>query len=125
MNASRSRSSAAASLTCGLAGSQGFLVGARAVQGLGGAVVSAVALSLIMTLFTEPAERTKAMGFFGFVMAGGGSVGVLLGGVLTDALSWHWIFLVNVPIGVAVCALCLRLLPADGDSIATGPGDFP
>jgi MFS family permease len=73
--------------------------------------VSAVALSLIMTLFTEAAERTKAMGIFGFVMAGGGSIGVLLGGVLTDALSWHWIFLVNVPIGALVYVLTLRLLP--------------
>ena len=72
------------------------------MQGLGGAIVSAVALSLMMNLFTEPAERAKAMGVFGFVMAGGGSLGVLLGGVLTDTLSWHWIFLVNVPIGVAV-----------------------
>ncbi len=100
----------AASLACGLAGSQEFLIAARAVQGLGGAVVSAVALSLIMTLFTEPAERTKAMGVFGFVMAGGGSVGVLLGGVLTNAFDWHWIFLVNLPIGVGVFALCLVLL---------------
>src|SRR5919198_2554000 len=97
----------AASLACGLSSTQGFLVGARAVQGLGGAVVSAVALSLLMTLFQEPEERTKAMGFFGFVMAGGGSIGVLLGGVLTDVLSWHWIFLVNIPIGVAVFVLCL------------------
>src|SRR6266487_3525313 len=70
-----------ASLTCGLANSQGLLIGARAVQGLGGAVVSAVALSLVMNLFTEPAERAKAMGVFGFVAAGGGSIGVLLGGV--------------------------------------------
>jgi len=100
-----------ASVVCGLSTTQGMLVAARAVQGLGGAVVSAVALSLIMTLFTEPAERTKAMGFFGFVMAGGGSIGVLLGGVLTDALSWHWIFLVNVPIGALVYVLTLRLLP--------------
>ena len=69
--------------------------------------------SLIMILFTEVAERAKAMGFFGFVASGGGTLGVLLGGVLTDALSWHWIFLVNVPIGAAVCALCLRLLPAE------------
>src|ERR687891_526041 len=91
-----------ASLGCGLAGSQEFLVGARAVRGLGGALVSAVALSLIMTLFTEPAERAKAMGVFGFVLSGGGTAGVLLGGVLTDALDWHWIFLVNLPIGVAV-----------------------
>ncbi len=81
---------------------QWLLVSARAVQGVGGAVVSAVALSLIMTLFTSRAERTKAMGVFGFVMAGGGSIGVLLGGVLTDALSWHWVFLVNLPVGVAV-----------------------
>ena len=86
-----------ASLACGLATTQGMLVGARAVQGLGGAVVSAVALSLIMTLFTEPAERAKAMGFFGFVLSGGGTAGVLLGGVLTDLLSWNWIFLVNLP----------------------------
>ena len=88
-----------ASLACGLANAQGLLIGARAVQGLGGAVVSAVALSLIMNLFTEPAERAKAMGVFGFVMAGGGTIGVLLGGILTDALNWHWIFLVNLPIG--------------------------
>jgi EmrB/QacA subfamily drug resistance transporter len=101
-----------ASLACGLANSQDLLVGARAVQGLGGAVVSAVALSLIMGLFTDPAERAKAMGIFGFVMAGGGSIGVLLGGVLTDAFDWHWVFLVNLPIGALVYALCLVLLPA-------------
>ena len=73
-----------ASIACGLAGSQEFLIGARAVQGLGGAIVSAVSLSLMMSLFTEPAERAKAMGVFGFVAAGGGSIGVLLGGMLTD-----------------------------------------
>src|SRR5438132_17558 len=100
-----------ASLGCGLATSQGVLVAARAVQGLGGAVVAAVALSLIMTLFTEPAERAKAMGVIGFVAAGGGSIGVLLGGVLTDTLSWHWVFLVNLPVGIAVIALCLVVLP--------------
>jgi EmrB/QacA subfamily drug resistance transporter len=102
-----------ASLACGLAGSQEFLIAARAVQGLGGAVVSVVALSLIMILFTEPAERAKAMGIVGFVLSGGGTAGVLLGGVLTDALSWNWIFLVNIPVGVAVAALCLVLLPND------------
>ncbi|KWT82571.1 MULTISPECIES: DHA2 family efflux MFS transporter permease subunit [unclassified Variovorax] len=100
-----------ASLACGLSNSQTLLIAARAVQGLGGAVVSAVALSLIMNLFTEPAERAKAMGVYGFVCAGGGSIGVLLGGLLTHALSWHWIFLVNLPIGVAVYVLCLALLP--------------
>jgi EmrB/QacA subfamily drug resistance transporter len=109
-----------ASLACGLAGAQGFLIGARAIQGLGGAVVSAVSLSLIMSLFVKPAERAKAMGVFGFVAAGGGSIGVLLGGVLTDLLNWHWIFLVNVPIGVIVCTLALRLLPAGGRSPAAG-----
>jgi EmrB/QacA subfamily drug resistance transporter len=101
-----------ASLCCGLATSQEVLVGARAVQGLGAAVVSAVALSLIVMLFTEPAERAKAMGVFGFVAAGGGSIGVLLGGILTDILDWHWIFLVNLPIGIAVFALTLVLIPA-------------
>jgi EmrB/QacA subfamily drug resistance transporter len=101
----------AASLACGLANSQGMLIGARAVQGLGGAIVSAVALSLIVMLFTEPGERAKAMGVFGFVAAGGGSIGVLLGGILTDAITWHWIFLVNVPIGIAVVALSFVVLP--------------
>src|SRR5881628_395087 len=101
-----------ASLACGLSTTQGLLVTARAVQGLGGAVASAVSLSLMMNLFTEPADRAKAMGVFGFVAAGGGSIGVLLGGVLTDTLDWHWIFLVNLPIGVVVYLLSLRLLPA-------------
>jgi EmrB/QacA subfamily drug resistance transporter len=101
-----------ASLGCGLAQSQEVLVAARAAQGLGGAIASAVSLSLMMSLFTEPADRAKAMGVFGFVAAGGGSIGVLLGGVLTDSLDWHWIFLVNLPIGVLVSVLSLRLLPA-------------
>jgi len=102
-----------ASLACGLSNSQSLLVTARAVQGLGGAVVTAVALSLIMSLFTEPADRAKAMGIYGFVCAGGGSIGVLLGGFLTSALNWHWIFLVNLPIGIVVYALCTALLPGD------------
>ncbi|HHT9042472.1 TPA: DHA2 family efflux MFS transporter permease subunit, partial [Burkholderia cenocepacia] len=100
-----------ASLACGLAQSQAMLIAARAVQGLGGAVVSAVSLSLIMNLFTAPGERARAMGVYGFVCAGGGSIGVLLGGLLTSSLSWHWIFLVNLPIGVAVYAMCVALLP--------------
>jgi len=107
----------AASVACGLAPSAGLLVVGRAVQGLGGAAVSAVALSLIMGLFSEPAERAKAMGFFGFVMSGGGALGVLLGGVLTGLLSWHWIFLVNVPIGVGVWIAAGRVLPADGATV--------
>jgi len=103
-----------ASLACGLANTQTVLVLARAAQGLGGAVVSAVSLALMMDLFAEPAERAKAMGFFGFVAAGGGSLGVLLGGVLTNALDWHWVFLVNIPIGVGVFAATLAILPAGG-----------
>jgi EmrB/QacA subfamily drug resistance transporter len=106
----------AASLICGLSTSQGMLIAARAVQGISGAVVSALAFSLIVVLFTEPAERAKAMGVFGFVMAGGGSIGVLVGGVLTDLVGWHWIFLINLPIGIAVTIAGLKLLP----SVQTG-----
>ncbi|HXF97626.1 MAG TPA: MFS transporter [Gaiellaceae bacterium] len=109
-----------ASLACGLAGSQAVLVGARAVQGIGGAIVSAVALSLLMVMFTGQAERAKAMGVFGFVLSGGGVLGVLLGGVLTDLLSWSWIFLVNLPVGIGVFALGRALLPAAGERPAGG-----
>src|SRR5919107_1181335 len=105
-----------ASLLCGVANSETFLVTARAVQGLGAAIVSSIALSLIMILFTEPAERAKAMGVIGFVLSGGGTAGVLLGGVLTDVLSWHWIFLVNIPVGIAAVVLCRFLLPADAEA---------
>ena len=107
-----------ASIVCGLSTTQGMLIGARAVQGVGGALASAVGLSLIVTLFTEPLERAKAMGVSGFVASGGGALGVLLGGVLTDVLNWHWIFLVNVPIGIAVSVLVMRLVPAG--SLAVG-----
>ncbi|HKR76541.1 MAG TPA: DHA2 family efflux MFS transporter permease subunit [Rhodanobacter sp.] len=99
------------SLACGLSGTRTMLVVARGVQGLGGAVVTAVALSLIMNLFTTPGDRAKAMGVYGFVCSGGGSLGALLGGALTGALSWHWVFLINLPIGVAVLLCSLRLLP--------------
>jgi EmrB/QacA subfamily drug resistance transporter len=107
----------AASAVCGFSNSQGMLIAARAVQGVGGAVVSAVALSLMMTLFTDPAERAKAMGIFGFVASGGGSLGVLVGGILTDALNWHWIFLVNVPVGALVVALTLVVI--SGERVTT------
>jgi EmrB/QacA subfamily drug resistance transporter len=103
-----------ASAACGFANAQLTLVVARAVQGVGGAVVEAVALALLMQLFTEERERAKAMGVYSFVCAGGGSIGVLLGGVLTDAYDWHWVFLVNVPIGAAVLGLCVALLPKTG-----------
>jgi EmrB/QacA subfamily drug resistance transporter len=102
-----------ASTLCGLAQTQEMLVISRAVQGVGAAVVSAVALSLMMMLFTEPAERAKAMGVFGFVASGGGSIGVLLGGILTDVLNWHWIFLVNVPVGFIVIGLTFWLIPRE------------
>jgi EmrB/QacA subfamily drug resistance transporter len=113
-----------ASAACGLAGSQNFLIVARAVQGLGGAVASAVSLSLMMNLFTSPADRAKAMGVFGFVASGGGSIGVLLGGVLTGAINWHWIFLINLPIGVAVVLASLKLLPEAHTVTQPGRIDF-
>ncbi len=112
-----------ASLGCGIASSQAMLIGARAVQGVGGAIVSAVALSLLMTLFTATADRAKAMGVFGFVLSGGGVIGVLAGGILTDLLSWHWIFLVNLPVGVLVYVLSLRLLPTAKGPAASGGVD--
>src|SRR5437868_2396981 len=101
-----------ASLAAGLSSSQAILITARAAQGLGGAVVSAAGLSLMMGLFTEPAERAKAMGIVGFISAGGGSVSVLLGGVLTSFFGWHAVFMVNIPVGIAVCALSLRFIPS-------------
>ena len=106
-----------ASLACGLSDAQVPLGIARAVQGIGGAIVDAVALALVMQLFTEPGARAKAMGVYGFVCAGGGSIGVLLGGVLTGLYNWHWVFLVNLPIGVVVLALSLALLPASGRTV--------
>jgi EmrB/QacA subfamily drug resistance transporter len=109
-----------ASLACGSATSQAMLIAARVIQGFGGAIVSAVSLSLMMSLFVEPEDRAKAMGVFGFVAAGGGTLGVLLGGVLTDVINWHWIFLVNVPIGAGVAVLAMRVLPA-GSRAAGGP----
>jgi EmrB/QacA subfamily drug resistance transporter len=106
-----------ASLGCGTATTQWALVTLRAVQGLGGAVVSAVALSLMMVLFPEPQARARAMGIYGFVCAGGGSIGVLLGGLLTSQFDWHWVFLVNLPVGVAVVGSTLWLIqPGRGDA---------
>jgi EmrB/QacA subfamily drug resistance transporter len=108
-----------ASLGCGLANSQELLIIARAVQGLGGAVASAVSLSLLMNLFTKSEERARAMGYFGFVAAGGGAVGVLLGGVLTNSFDWHWNFLINIPIGAMVIFLSMKLLPGGRDESAS------
>ena len=103
----------AASVACGLASSQAMLIGARFIQGIGGAIVTAVALSLIMSTFTAPSDRAKAMGIYGFVCSAGGTIGTLLGGLLTTALNWHWIFLVNLPIGALVYFFCMRLIPGD------------
>jgi len=116
----------AASLFCGLAQSQAMLVGARFVQGVGGALTSAVILGMIVTMFPEPREQAKAIGVYSFVASAGGSIGLLLGGVLTEAISWHWIFFVNLPIAVATGVLALRLLPRDAglglDRGADAPG---
>ena len=106
-----------ASLACGLAQSQEMLVAARFVQGIGGAMTSAVILGMIVTMFPEPAEQAKAIGVYGFVASAGGAVGLLLGGVLTQAINWHWIFFVNVPIAVVTAVMATRLLDKD-----RGPG---
>jgi EmrB/QacA subfamily drug resistance transporter len=99
-----------ASLLCALAQTQGMLIGARFVQGAGGAVASAVILGMIVTMFPEPREQAKAIGVYSFVASAGASIGLLAGGVLTEAINWHWIFFVNVPIGIALALLALRLV---------------
>src|SRR5437867_270736 len=103
----------AASLLCGLSIRPEMLVAARFVQGVGGAMTSAVILGMVVTLFREPRERAKAIGIYSFVAAAGASIGLLAGGFLTDALNWHWIFLVNIPIGIITAVFALRLLEAD------------
>jgi EmrB/QacA subfamily drug resistance transporter len=102
-----------ASLLCGVAESREVLVAARFVQGVGGAMTSAVILGMIVTMFPEPREQAKAIGVYSFVASAGGSIGLLAGGVLTQSINWHWIFFVNIPIGVATAALALRLLDRD------------
>jgi EmrB/QacA subfamily drug resistance transporter len=101
-----------ASLLCALAQSQEMLIAARFVQGVGGALASAVILGMIVTMFPEPREQAKAIGVYGFVASAGGSIGLLAGGALTEAINWHWIFFINVPIGVATAFLALRLVDA-------------
>jgi EmrB/QacA subfamily drug resistance transporter len=102
-----------ASLVCGLAGSQALLIGARFVQGVGGAMTSAVILGMIVTMFPKPADQAKAIGVYSFVAAAGGAIGLLAGGILTQAINWHWIFFVNLPIGIATAVFATRLLPSD------------
>jgi EmrB/QacA subfamily drug resistance transporter len=101
-----------ASALCALSVSQEMLVIARFIQGAGGALTSAVVLGMIVTMFPEPREQAKALGVYGFVASAGGSIGLLAGGVLTDAISWHWIFFINLPIGVLTGVLALRLVAA-------------
>jgi EmrB/QacA subfamily drug resistance transporter len=115
----------AASLLCGVAQSQAWLIGARFIQGVGGAMTSAVILGMIVTLFPKRGEQAKAIGVFGFVASGGGSIGLVLGGVITDAISWHWIFFINLPIGIATAILATRYVE-DRPGIGLGEGaDFP
>ena len=103
----------AASLLCGLAESQTWLIAARFLQGVGGAMTSAVILGMIVTMFPEPRDQAKAIGVYAFVASAGGSVGLLAGGVITQSIDWHWIFFVNVPIGIATAALATRVLERD------------
>jgi EmrB/QacA subfamily drug resistance transporter len=114
-----------ASLLCGFAQTQEMLVGARFLQGIGGAMTSAVILGMIVTMFPEPREQAKAIGVYAFVASAGGSIGLLAGGVLTELINWHWIFFINVPIAIATGAGALRLLTRD-EGIGFGQGaDVP
>jgi EmrB/QacA subfamily drug resistance transporter len=114
-----------ASLLCGASQSPEMLVAARFVQGIAGALASAVILGMIVTMFTEPRDQAKAIGVYGFVASSGGSVGLLAGGVLTQSISWHWIFFINVPIGIVTAVLALRLLPKDKGIGLAGGADVP
>ena len=114
-----------ASLACGAAQSQTMLVGARFVQGVGGALTSAVILGMIVTMFPEPREQAKAIGVYGFVASAGGSIGLLLGGVITQIISWHWIFFVNLPIGIVTAIAATRLLAADRGTGWRAGADVP
>jgi len=110
-----------ASVLCGIADSQALLIGARLLQGVGGAVASSVILAIIVTEFPERVEQAKAMGMYAFVSAGGGSIGLLAGGVLTQSLDWHWIFFVNVPIGLIAFAFG-RALIVENEGIGLAGG---
>jgi EmrB/QacA subfamily drug resistance transporter len=114
-----------ASMACAVAQTQAMLIAARFVQGAGGALTSAVVLGMIVTMFPQPREQAKALGVYGFVASAGGSIGLLAGGVLTDALDWHWIFFINAPIGVATGVLALRLVPASSGIGLRGGADLP
>ena len=115
----------AASALCATAQSQEMLIGARFIQGAGGALTSAVVLGMIVTMFPEPRDQAKAIGVYGFVASAGGSIGLLAGGVLTDLINWHWIFFVNIPVGIATAFFALRLIEP-GESLGLRHGaDIP
>jgi EmrB/QacA subfamily drug resistance transporter len=114
-----------ASLLCGLAQSQEMLVGARFLQGIGGAMTSAVILGMIVTMFPEPREQAKAIGVYAFVASGGGTVGLLAGGILTEAINWHWIFFINIPIALVTGFLAVRLIERDRGIGFGGGTDVP
>ena len=114
-----------ASLLCAVAQSQEMLIAARFVQGVGGALASAVILGMIVTMFPEPREQAKAIGVYAFVASAGASIGLLAGGALTEAINWHWIFFVNIPIGIATALLAIKFVcNPDGLGIAAG-ADLP
>jgi EmrB/QacA subfamily drug resistance transporter len=115
----------AASAVCGLAESQQMLIAARFVQGIGGATTSAVILGMIVTMFQEPREQARAIGVYSFVASAGGAVGLLLGGVLTESINWHWIFFVNVPVGLATGVAAMRLLAKDTGAGLRRGADVP
>src|SRR5713226_2576355 len=108
-------------MLCGLAGSPEMLIVARFIQGIGGAMTSAVILGMIVTMFPEPREQAKAIGVYSFVASAGGSIGLLAGGAITEAINWHWIFIVNLPIAVVTGLLAVRLLERD-EGIGFGEG---
>jgi EmrB/QacA subfamily drug resistance transporter len=115
-----------ASLLCGFSQSQEVLVGARFIQGIGGALASAVVLGMIVTMFPHPSEQARAIGVYGFVASAGGTIGLLAGGVLTEAISWHWIFFINVPIGIATALAARKLIPTEkGIGFGEGGADVP
>src|ERR1700712_4919499 len=115
----------AASALCALAQTQEMLIAARFIQGVGGALTSAVILGMIVTMFPKPGDQAKALGVYGFVASAGGSIGLLSGGVLTDLISWHWIFLINLPVGVITGALALRLVEPKPGIGLRGGADIP
>jgi len=114
-----------ASMLCGVSGSQEMLIAARFIQGVGGALTAALILGMIVTMFPEPREQAKAIGLFSFVASAGGAIGLLAGGILTQAVNWHWIFFINLPIGIAAAVLTLRLIESDRGIGLGGGADAP